>query len=129
MGTKLWRDFKGLGIWSNIISLRVERVKGAAKEKQVEADMEGGNRILSGSIPISMPGGAADPLMMNEASPQDNSNNKKSSSTRMSHRGAMVALSYMVCAGQPNLFLGPQILNGHFCWRTESIMFDRIPKS
>jgi hypothetical protein len=83
-------------------------VKGAAKEKQEEADMEGGSRIVSGSIPISMPGGAADPLMMNEASSQDNSNsnsnNKKSSSssTRMSHRGAMVALSYMVCAGQPN---------------------------
>lgn len=80
--------------------------------------MEGGSRILSGSIPISMPGGAADPLMMNEASSQDNnSNNKKSSSstTRMSHRGAMVALSYMVCAGQSNLFLGPQTLNGYFC--------------
>jgi len=91
-------------------------VKGAAKEKQEEADMEGGSRIVSGSIPISMPGGAADPLMMNEASSQDNSNNiKKSSSTRMSHRGAMVALSYMVCAGQPNLFLGPQTLNDHFC--------------
>jgi len=76
-------------------------VKGAAKEKQEEADMEGGSRIVSGSIPISMPGGAADPLMMNEASSQDNNSNnikKSSSSTRMSHRGAMVALSYMVCA-------------------------------
>lgn len=79
--------------------------------------MEGGSRILSGSIPISIPGGAADPLMMKDASLQDNSNNRKSSSssTRMSHRGAMVALSYMVCAGQPNLFLGPQTLNGCFC--------------